>query len=73
MTRAFLEPTIACVSEPLRLVLELDPQSEPIRGTVTDPDGHTRECLGWLALIQAVDEWRRVGAEEEQCPGSPSH
>jgi hypothetical protein len=60
------------MSETLRLVLEVNRESEPIRGTVTDPDGHRRECLGWLALIETVDRWRRVGAEEEQCPDSPS-
>ena len=60
------------LSDPLRLVLQLDNRMEPIRGTVADGDGRTREYVGWLALINALQELRSELDEEEQCPVSPS-
>ncbi|MFL5831420.1 MAG: hypothetical protein ACJ76X_16005 [Solirubrobacteraceae bacterium] len=58
---------------PLRLIVEVDPELEPIRGTVTGPDGRARVYLGWLALIDALEDWRRqTPAEEKTWPVSPS-
>jgi hypothetical protein len=37
----------------LRLTLELDPDSEPIRGTVTD-QGAQRSFTGWMQLVTAM-------------------
>jgi hypothetical protein len=47
---------------PLRLVLELEHGSEPIRGRITAPTGETREYVGWLALANALEELRRSAA-----------
>jgi hypothetical protein len=49
-------------SNPLRLVLEVERDVDPIRGTVADPPGPAREYVGWVALIGALDELR--GASE---------
>ena len=57
---------------PLRLVLELERGSEPIRGKITGPTGRTREYVGWLALTNALEELRRASAEEEPFPVTPS-
>jgi hypothetical protein len=72
MTRAPLATTIAAVNQPLRLVIEIERSSEPIRGRVTGPDGTAREYLGWLALIDMLEDRRRADpAEEAQWPVSP--
>jgi hypothetical protein len=39
-------------------MLELETASEPIRGTVSDGAGHERAYVGWLALIEALEELR---------------
>jgi len=54
----------------LRLVLELERGSEPIRGKITGPAGETREYVGWLALTNALEELRRAAAEEEPSPAA---
>lgn len=60
------------MSKPVRLQLELDPGSEPIRGAVTGPDGQQHAYMGWLALIELLEEWRRCARlEEEQWSVSP--
>jgi hypothetical protein len=59
-------------SHSMRLVLDLDPQAEPIRGTVADPGGHTRAYVGRLALISALDELRGASTNEQPCPAPPS-
>jgi hypothetical protein len=54
------------MSEPLpsvRVTLELDVGSQPIRGTIADPWGGEHECIGWLALIGALEELRAECAE----------
>jgi hypothetical protein len=45
-------------SEVLRLVLEVERDVDPIRGTVADPHGPARPYVGWVALIGALDELR---------------
>ena len=55
------------MNEPLRLVLEVERESGPIRGTVAGPGEQPRPYLGWLALIEALEGWRR-GSEGEQPP-----
>jgi hypothetical protein len=49
-------------TRPLRLTLELDAHAEPIHGTIADMSGHTRQCVGWLAFIGAVEEMRQSPA-----------
>jgi len=73
VTRALPATRIAEMKEPLRLVLEVERESDPIRGMVVGPDQQPRPYLGWLALIEALEEWRR-GSEGEQppCHVSPS-
>jgi hypothetical protein len=60
------------MTQRLRLVLELERDSEPIRGTLTGPGGEHRAYVGWLALIEALDQWHRAATEQESCPASPS-
>jgi len=43
-------------SYPIHLVVEVDAGGDPIRGTVTDDDGHTSPFVGWVALISALTE-----------------
>jgi hypothetical protein len=64
---------IAAMNTPLRLVIEVETDSEPIRGTVAGPDDQPRPYLGWLALIEMLEEWRRgIPSEEPPCHVSPS-
>jgi hypothetical protein len=50
------------MSAALRLVLDVEPDAEPIRGTVRDADGAERAFVGWLALVGVLDELRGTGA-----------
>jgi hypothetical protein len=54
-------------STSLSITVELEPQSEPIRGTVREPDGHARTYVGWLALIAALDDIRTAHAKGHPC------
>jgi hypothetical protein len=50
-------------SDPQQFVLEVEPGAEPIRGRIGDAEsGQTREYVGWLGLIGALDELRSIGA-----------
>jgi len=40
---------------PLRLILEVDPGSDPIGGHLEGPDGHV-EFVGWLGLASALEQ-----------------
>lgn len=58
------------MSEPstmLRLVLEVERDADPIRGSVAHPGGEARAYVGWLALIGALDRLRAASAQEEPC------
>ena len=52
-------------SDMLRVVLEVERDTDPIRGTVADPSGPARAYVGWLALMGALDELRGAADEEE--------
>lgn len=58
--------TIAVMlSSTIRLVIELDPGSDPISGTLQpQPDGEPTRFAGWLQLTQALESIRqsRTGA-----------
>jgi hypothetical protein len=54
-------------SDVLRLVLEVEREVDPIRGTVADARGPARPYVGWVALIGALDELRNAPGTEEPC------
>jgi len=41
-----------------RLVVEVEADADPIRGTVTDEQGNASAFVGWVALISALEERR---------------
>ena len=41
-----------------RLVVEVEADADPIRGTVTDEHGNASAFVGWVALISALEERR---------------
>jgi hypothetical protein len=45
-------------SSPLRVVLELDRGSQPVQAQITTPAYAARRCVGWLALIAALESLR---------------
>lgn len=48
-------------SDPQQFVLQVVPGADPIRGRIADTDGgQTREYIGWLGLIGALEELRSV-------------
>jgi hypothetical protein len=55
------------MTDSLRLMLEVERDADPIRGTLTDPEGHERPYVGWVALISALDELRAATAEAQRC------
>jgi hypothetical protein len=58
-------------SQSVRVVLDLEVGSEPIRGTITDADsraGETQGYVGWLALIGALEARRSAVAERLAAP-----
>jgi hypothetical protein len=57
-------------SDVLRLVLEVERDADPIRGTVADPEGPARVYVGWLALMGALDELRGAPGTEAQHGGT---
>ena len=56
-------------SEPLTLLLHLDPDSDPIRGRVEAPQ-ETVEFAGWLQLAGALE--RALGAEPRGGQAQPT-
>jgi hypothetical protein len=45
-------------SRPVRLVLDIDPDGEPIRGQLSVLDRGCRPFFGWLELVGAVEAAR---------------
>ena len=73
MTRVRAGRTLAWMTEPcdvLRLVLEVERDADPIRGTVAETDGPARAYVGWLALIGALDDLRGAPGTEAQAGGT---
>ena len=56
-------PTFTIVIMPfstIRLVIELDPEWDPISGTVQqEPDGEPTPFTGWLQLTQTLESMRQ--------------
>ena len=49
-----------------RFSLELDPEQEPIAGSLTDEDGTTASFTGWLGLARLVERaLRRTRGEPD--------
>jgi hypothetical protein len=55
---------------PVQLLVELEPQSEPIGGRVVDASGRRRAFSGWLELMELLDGARR--RPDAHSPGNPS-
>ena len=73
MTGAPTPTTLVVMPKPsdaLRLILEVERDADPIRGTVADPGGPARPYVGWLALIGALDELRGASGAQESCGSS---
>lgn len=49
----------------LRLVLEVDPRTEPISGHLEGTSGNV-DFVGWLGLASALEQLLRGSAEDEQ-------
>jgi hypothetical protein len=47
-----------------RLTVELESQSEPIRGRISEPGGRAREFSGYMGLIEALERLRTSGELE---------
>jgi hypothetical protein len=51
-------------SRPVRVVLDIDPDGEPIRGFLSALDQDHRPFFGWLELVGAVEAARRPPAAD---------
>jgi hypothetical protein len=51
-------------SRPVRVVLDIDPDGEPIRGFLSALDQDQRPFFGWLELVGAVEAARRPPATD---------
>jgi hypothetical protein len=47
--------------DPLRLVLDLEPADDPVRGWLQGPDGVRKPFVGLLGLLAVLDEARARG------------
>jgi hypothetical protein len=45
-------------TDPIRLMLELEPDHEPIQGKLTEPDAQPTPFRGWLALTALIEAAR---------------
>jgi hypothetical protein len=53
-----------CMTQPIRLILELAPDVEPPRGSLIDETGAERPFSGWMQLSSALaDACERAHAE----------
>lgn len=51
-----------------RIVIELDPASEPIVGRLSRPDGQLRPFRGWLELTSLIEAARVGGVDDSSSP-----
>ena len=58
------------VSQPVRLVLALDPAGDPPSGELVDERGSVTAFSGWLQLMDGVEDARRRAATDEE-PSRP--
>jgi hypothetical protein len=49
-------------SRQIRVVLDIEPDGEPIRGSLSAVDHDSRPFFGWLELVGAVEAARRPAA-----------
>ncbi len=55
----------------IRVWMELDLESNPIRGTLSTPGGSLSAFTGWLGLTTALDGMRNAPAQAEAEAQSP--
>jgi len=53
---------MGALDEPLRILIELDPGTEPLAGRITVPGAEPRAFVGWMELVHAIDR-ARLSAE----------
>jgi hypothetical protein len=53
-----------------RYTLELDPEQEPIAGSLTDEDGTSAPFNGWLGLARLLERARRPAGVETHPKGA---
>lgn len=70
MRRAMPQPTIASMSAPrIRVLLELDPDHDPIAGVLQQPPGaDAKPFTGWLQLTQLLEAISRPVADDQPDP-----
>jgi hypothetical protein len=53
------------------MLIELDPECDPISGTLQpQPDGEPTRFTGWLQLTQALESMRQSPTRKGACQGS---
>jgi hypothetical protein len=52
--------------EPLRISIELDPDAEPVAGTITVSGAAPRAFVGWMELIHAIDRARLAREDRDE-------
>lgn len=53
--------------ERLAIQVEVEPDSDPIKGVVSDGTGEVRDFRGWVQLMAAIDAARSIeGARDEE-------
>ena len=69
MTPGARAPTLAAMGDAptsVRLVVEIERHTEPIRGTVSDPAGSEHPYVGWVALIGALEDVLEVARHAQE-------
>ena len=56
----------------MRLLLELEPGSEPIKGSLAREHGERREFQGWMELAAALEALSEEGAPRQDAVAPPS-
>lgn len=57
--------------DPTRLVLDIDPGSDPIEGAISGPGRPGRRFCGYLQLMAAVEDARADGARADGADEGP--
>jgi hypothetical protein len=50
-----MSPALPAGSRPVRLILDLDPRSAALAGTLTAASGATSPFTGWVGLTRAIE------------------
>jgi hypothetical protein len=49
----------------ITIVIALNPNSDPIEGTLTEPESHASAFRGWLALASLLETIRKDGRPQD--------